>query len=155
MRLARVQFTIRRMTIAIAIAAVLLAIVVLRHRKIQRLDRLVINQQRTLDSAAASAANTALAREAAEHSLREYAENHHQPRSEISEQFCPLTNHEIELANAENRFARLIRQLDEGTYAAGLDAADRRPDCNQAGPGARETCRGYASEPGCPCSRSP
>ena len=38
-----------------------------------------------------------------------------------AEQLRPFTNHEMELANAEKLFARIIQQLDEGNYVAGLD----------------------------------
>jgi hypothetical protein len=133
MRLYRVQFTMRRMMITIAIAAVLLAIVILRHRRIQRFDRMVINQQITTSSADANLGNASLAREAAEYSLREYTEKYYRPPAEIlqnkaaqapvsAEQLRLLTNQEMEQANAEKLFARIIQQVDEGNYPAGFDA---------------------------------
>jgi hypothetical protein len=129
MRLSRVQFTVRRMMITIAIAALLLAIVIYRHRRIQRLDRMVINQQITMDSAEANLANAVLAREAAEDSLRQQTERYFGPRAEVlrnnvaqapvsAHQSPLLATYDTEQANAEQRFARIVQQLNEGTYAA-------------------------------------
>jgi hypothetical protein len=131
MRLSRVQFTVRRMMITIALAALLLAIVIHRHRRIQRLDQMVINQQITVSSAEANLGNAVLAREAAEYSLGQYTEKYYGPRAEVprndaaqarvsADQLPLLANYDTEQANAEKHFQRIIQQLDEGTYAAAL-----------------------------------
>ena len=131
MRLSRVQFTVRRMMITIALATLLLAIVIHRHRRIQRLDGMVINQRITMNAAEANLANAELAREAAEYSLRQYTEKYYGPRAEVlrneaaqarasAYQLPLLANYDTEQANAEKRFARIVQQLDLGTYAAPL-----------------------------------
>jgi hypothetical protein len=131
MHLSRVQFTVRRMMITIALAALLLAIVIHRHRRIQRLDRMVINQQITMSSAEANLANAVLACEAAEDSLRQQTEKYSGPGAEVlrndgaqatasAHQSPLLATYDTEQANAEQRFARILQQLDEGTYAAAL-----------------------------------
>jgi hypothetical protein len=48
MRLSRVQFTVRRLMIAIAVVGLFLAIFLHRERKIRRLDRLASDQERLL-----------------------------------------------------------------------------------------------------------
>ena len=133
MRLSRVQFTVRRMMIAIALVGLLLGIFLHRERKIRRLDRLVTDQEQFVLSPEVNVANAVLARETAEHSTGQYTEKNDGPLAEVlqkeaaqarvsADQLRPLTNFEMERANAENVFARIIQQLDEGNYADGLDA---------------------------------
>jgi hypothetical protein len=133
MRRSRVQFTVRRMMITIALVSLLLGIFLHRERRIRRLDRLVTDQENFVLSAEANVGNAVLAREAAEHSLGQYTENDYGPRAEtlrneaahapaIADQLHPSANDKMELSNAEKLFARIIQQLHEGHFAAGLDA---------------------------------
>jgi hypothetical protein len=139
MRLSRVQFTVRRMMLAIAVVSFTLAILMHRERRIRSLDRMVINQEITMRSAEANLQNAALAREAAEYSLGQFTENHYKPhavvpRSEISQvrmsadQSRLLANYEAEQTIAGEHFARIVQQLDQGTHG---DAAIVAPSVIQ------------------------
>jgi hypothetical protein len=125
MRLPRIQFTVRRVMIAIAIVSLLLAVFMHRER-IRRVNQMVINQEITKDSAEANFMNAGLDREAAEHALGQYIEKHDGPRAEVprsensparisADQSRLLAKDAAELASAEELVARRIRQLDEGT----------------------------------------
>jgi hypothetical protein len=133
MRLSRMQFTVRRMMITIALVCLLLGIFLHRERRIRRLDRLVTDQEICVSSAEANVGNAVIAREAAEHSAGQHIEKYDAPRAEVrqneaaqarlsADQLRLLTNFEMERANAEKRFARIIQQLHEGNYDDGLDA---------------------------------
>jgi hypothetical protein len=128
MRRSRVQFTVRRMMIAIALVCLVLAILIHRERSIRRLDRLVINQDITVRSAEANFQNAVLAREAAEYPLHKFTENESAVHAEVArtemsqvrsseEQARLLAKYEAEQTNLEDLFARGVQQLDEGSYS--------------------------------------
>jgi len=131
MRLPRIQFTVRRIMITIALVSLLLAILMHRER-IRRVNQMVINQDITRMAARANFENAVLAREAAEYALGQYTEKHDGPRAEVprsetsqarvsADQSRLLAKYDAEQANAQELVARMIRQLDEGTYSdAGL-----------------------------------
>ncbi len=119
--------------IAIAVVSLSLGVLVHRERTIERLDRMVIDQEITVSSAEANLGNAMLAREAAEDSLGQYTKQHDGPRSKVlpdvaaqaalrTDQVRLLANYETEQANAEKAFAQIIERLDQGTYAAALAA---------------------------------
>ena len=125
MRLPRIQFTVRRVMIAIATVSLLLAVFMHRER-IRKLNQMVIDQDITKDSAEANFMNAVLAREAAEHALDEYTEQHdglraEVPRSETSsarisaDHSHPLAKYDAELATRRNLSQEGFRQLGEET----------------------------------------
>jgi len=133
MRLFRVQFTVRRMMITIAVASLLLAIFIHRERRIRSLDRMVLDQEVTILSAEANFGNAVLAREAAEHFVGQHTEKSLGVSAEMlrndaartkvnAEQSRRLSNYDSELADAEKQFAQFIQRLDEGNHAAEPDA---------------------------------
>ena len=140
MRLSRVRFTVRRMMLTIALISFILAIFMHRERRIRKLDRMVINQEITIESAHANFQNAVLAREAAEYSLRQFTESDSRPYTEVlgsemsqvrmsADQSRLLAKFEAEQANAGELIARMAQQLDEGTYS---DAAIVAPSVIQA-----------------------
>jgi hypothetical protein len=133
MRLPRTQFTVRRIMIAIALVSLLLA-VFMRRERIRKLNQKVIDQKITMDSAEANFMNAGLDREAAEHALGRYTEQHDGPRAEVprsetssarisADQSRLLAKDAAELASAEDLVATTIRQLGE---EADIDAGRAR-----------------------------
>jgi hypothetical protein len=114
MRLPRIQFTVRRVMIAIAIVSLFLAVFMHRER-IRRVNQMVINQEITKDSAEANFMNAGLDREAAEQALGQYIENHDGLQAKVSLSETSQARLSAELTGAEDLVATTIRQLDDGT----------------------------------------
>jgi hypothetical protein len=123
------------MMLAIAVVSFMLAILIHRERRIRSLDRMVINQEITMRSADANLQNAALAREAAEYSLGQFMENQYKPHAQVlrreisqvrmgADQSRLLANYEAEQTIAAADLARIVQQLDQGTYS---DAATLAP----------------------------
>ncbi|MFI5460051.1 MAG: hypothetical protein ACHRXM_31925 [Isosphaerales bacterium] len=100
---------------------------------------MVINQDITISSAEANFGNAVLARESAEYSLGQFTGTHYSPHAEVlrsemsqvrigADQSRLLANYEAEQANAGELIARMVQQLDEGTYS---DAAIVAPSVIQ------------------------
>jgi len=126
----RVRFTMRWMMVMIAIVGLVLAYVVHRERRIRRLERMARDQAVTIGSAIANVGNARLARESAEFALREYSEKYGGPPEAVSrtavspapisaDQSRLLASLDAERAEAEERFKRIVQQLNDGTFTDG------------------------------------
>jgi hypothetical protein len=128
MRLPRLQFKLWRILSVIALIGVLIASGVLWDRRIQRLDRMALNQRITVESANANYLNAVLAREAAEIALAEHAETSPEQRpvsaSAITvDQLRMLSDCDAKVADAEKQLVSLIQQIADGTYVDTTNSA--------------------------------
>jgi hypothetical protein len=125
MRWPRVQFTVRRILGVIALIGVLIASGVLWDRRIRRLEKMVLEQKITVESANANYLNAVLAREAAESALERHAEKSSGKRADAPDAFTTrmLAACDAEIDDAEQKCARIIQQIDDGTYVEGALAA--------------------------------
>ena len=122
MRRPRLQFTVRRILCVIALIGVLIASGVLWDRRIRSLDRMVRDQRITVESANANYLNAVLDREAAEFAVVRYAESSREQRAQVTAAVTPdqsriLATCDAEIDDAEKQCARIIQEIDEGTYA--------------------------------------
>jgi hypothetical protein len=128
MRWPRVQFTVRRNLSVIALIGVLIAIGVLWDRRIRRLDRMVLDQSITVESAKANYGNAVLTREAAEFDVVRYTEKARENHAEVSaavtlDQSRVLATCDAEIDDAEEQFARIVQAIDDGSYVDGALSA--------------------------------
>jgi hypothetical protein len=124
MRSPKIQFTVRRILIVIALIGVVIASGVLWDRRIRRLDRMVLVQKITVDSANANYLNEVLARESAEFSLVRYSEKSGAQREKVTAAVTPdqarmLATCNAEIDDAEEKCARIVQEIDDGTYVEG------------------------------------
>jgi hypothetical protein len=128
MRRPRLQFKLRRILIVIALIGALIASGVLWDRRIRRLDRMVLDQTITVESANANYLNAVLNREAAEIAFAQYTgkshEQHAGPPTTIAlDQSGLLTTCDAKVADAEKQLISIIQQIDDGTYVDGALSA--------------------------------